>query len=115
MGEITEGLKDGMLDLDLDPKLAWALANRDRFPVDINRADKAMLLRVPGFGTKTVKSILSTRRMMPVRLADLTKLGVSLRKVKPFVTTPDWTPVRLLDRSDLAAMFAPQPEQLALF
>lgn len=115
IGEITSGLKDGMLDLDLDPKLAWALANRDRFPVDINRADKAMLLRVPGFGTKTVRSILQSRRTLPVRLGDLPKLGVSLRKVKPFITTPDWSPVRLLDRSDLAAMFAPQPEQLALF
>ncbi len=115
IGEITSGLKDGMLDLDLDPKLAWALANRAHFPVDINRADKAMLLRVPGFGTKTVGAILKTRRNRSIRLGDLAKLGVSLRKVQPFVTTPDWSPVRLLERSDLAAMFAPRPEQLALF
>ncbi|MBB4063953.1 putative DNA modification/repair radical SAM protein [Gellertiella hungarica] len=115
IGEITSGLKDGMLDLDLDPKLAWALANRDRFPVDVNRADKAMLLRVPGFGTKTVKAIVQSRKAGGIRLEHLVRLGVSLRKVKPFVTTLDWSPVRLLDRSDLRAMFAPQPEQLSLF
>ena len=113
--EITSGLKDGMLDLDLDPKLAWALAHRDQFPVDVNRADKAMLLRVPGFGTKTVKSILSTRRSLGIRLEHLARLGVSLRKVRPFITAIDWTPLRLIDRSDLRQMFAPQPQQMSLF
>lgn len=69
-----------MLDLDLDPKLAWALGHRDRFPVDINLADKEALLRVPGFGTKTVTSILSTRRFKRLRLEDIGRLGVSLKK-----------------------------------
>lgn len=113
--EITGGLKNGMLDLDLDPKLSWALANRDRFPVDVNRAEKAVLLRVPGLGTKTVKSILETRRSLRIRLEHLAKMGVSLRKVKPFVTADGWTPIRLIDRSDLHGMFAPRPEQLSLF
>ena len=45
--EIVEGRTDGMLDLELDPKLAWALANRGRFPVDVNKADREMLLRIP--------------------------------------------------------------------
>ena len=115
VNELTGGLDNGMLDLDLDPKLSWALSHRDRFPVDVNRGDKAMLLRVPGFGTKTVKSILQTRRSMRIGLEHLARMGVSLRKAKPFITADGWTPLRLIDRSDLRQMFAPQPEQLSLF
>ena len=115
IGEITSVTEDGNLDLDLDPKLSWALGHRDRFPVDVNRAPKEMLLRVPGFGTKTVKSILSSRRFRRIRLEDLSRLGVSLRKVQPFIVADGWTPHRVLERSDLKAMFAPQPEQLTLF
>ena len=48
--EIAAGGADGMLDLDIDPKLAWALKHRDRFPVDVNRAARELLLRVPGLG-----------------------------------------------------------------
>jgi predicted DNA-binding helix-hairpin-helix protein len=113
--EITKDRPDGMLDLDLDPKLAWALANRDRFPVDINRAEKEMLLRVPGFGTKVVKAILSARRFKSLRLEDLGRLKVSLKKVRPFIVAEGWTPLRLVDRSDLRSLFEPKPEQLALF
>ena len=115
IGEITGGLGNGMLDLDLDPKLSWALAHRERFPVDVNTADRDMLLRVPGFGTKTVKSILDTRRTTRLTLDHLARLGVSLKKVRPFVVTAGWTPVRIIDRSDLRQMFAPKPEQLSLF
>ena len=114
IGEITSTRADGMLDLDLDPKLAWALAHREQFPVDVNRADKEKLLRVPGLGTKTVKSILSARRFRRLRLDDLKRLGVSLRKIQPFVTAEGWTPHRLVDRPDLRAMFEPKPEQLSL-
>ncbi len=114
IGEITAGRPDGMLDLELDPKLAWALENRARFPVDVNRADKEMLLRVPGFGVKAVQSILSVRRFRRLKLEDLQRLKVSLRKVKPFVVTDDWTPVRLIDRADLRTLFAPEPQQLVL-
>jgi putative DNA modification/repair radical SAM protein len=113
--EITGGLNNGMLDLDLDPKLSWALSHRERFPIDVNRAEKAMLLRVPGFGAKTVKSILETRRSMRIRLEHLTRMGVSLRKAKPFIQADGWTPIGLIDRSDLRQMFAPPPEQLSLF
>ncbi|MFD1747068.1 putative DNA modification/repair radical SAM protein [Rhizobium helianthi] len=115
IGEITSVASDGNLDLELDPKLAWALANRDGFPVNINRASKEMLLRVPGLGTKTVKSILSSRRFRRLRLEDLGRLGVSLRKVQPFIEAEGWTPKRILERSDLRQMFSPQPEQLTLF
>ena len=112
--EIASTQKDGMLDLDIDPKLAWALANRQQFPVDVNKADREMLLRVPGFGTKTVKSILSSRRFRQLRLEDIARFGVSLKKVKAFVVAGGWTPGKLTERPDLRAMFAPQPEQLSL-
>ncbi|MCJ8508728.1 putative DNA modification/repair radical SAM protein [Rhizobium lemnae] len=115
IGEITSATADGNLDLELDPKLAWALAHRDCFPVDINKAPKEMLLRVPGFGTKTVRSILSSRRFRRLRIEDLGRLGVSLRKVQPFIVADGWTPHRMIDRSDLRQMFSPQPEQLTLF
>ncbi|WP_313616594.1 putative DNA modification/repair radical SAM protein [Agrobacterium sp.] len=114
IGEITSTQKDGMLDLDIDPKLAWALANRQSFPVNVNTADREMLLRVPGFGTKTVNSVLSSRRFRKLRLEDLARFGVSLKKVKAFVVTEGWTPGKLTERPDLRDMFAPQPEQLSL-
>ena len=103
-----------MLDLDLDPKLAWALGHREQFPVDINRAAKEMLLRVPGLGTKAVKGILSGRRFRRLRIEDLARLGVSIKKVQAFVTAEGWTPKRLIERPDLRAMFEPKPEQLQL-
>jgi predicted DNA-binding helix-hairpin-helix protein len=114
IGEITSARSDGMLDLDLDPKLAWALGHREQFPVDVNKAERESLLRVPGLGTKTVKSILSARRFRRLRLEDLKRLGVSLKKIQPFITAEGWTPHRLVDRTDLSAMFAPKPEQLSL-
>ena len=111
--EITEST-GGMLDLDMDPKLAWALANRHAFPVDVNRAERETLLRVPGFGIKTVDAILSSRRFCRLRLEDLARLGVSLRKVRAFIEAEGWTPRRLADRPDLKALFARKPEQLSL-
>ncbi|MBB3996606.1 putative DNA modification/repair radical SAM protein [Aureimonas pseudogalii] len=115
--EIVSGGEAGMLDLAIDPKLAWALKNRDRFPIDVNRADREMLLRVPGFGTKAVNRILSTRRHRTLRLDDVARLCQSVEKVRPFVTALDWTPRQLSDRETLPG-FAPRekkPEQLSLF
>ncbi|MEH6773824.1 MAG: putative DNA modification/repair radical SAM protein, partial [Cereibacter changlensis] len=65
--EVGEIAGDGMLDLEVDPKTAWALQHRESFPVDVNRASREMLLRVPGFGTKTVSRILDARRHGAVR------------------------------------------------
>lgn len=114
IGEITAIGGNGMLDLDIDPKLAWALKHRDQFPVNVNAADREMLLRVPGFGTKTVASILSSRKFRSLRLEDIARFGVSLKKVKAFIVAEGWTPGKLIERPDLRAMFAPQPEQLSL-
>src|SRR4029077_8001276 len=56
--EIVDGASDGMLDLERDPKLAWALRNRALFPIDVNRAPRETLLRVPGLGARVVRRIL---------------------------------------------------------
>ena len=112
--EITQSQPDGMLDLQIDPKLAWALANRASFPVDINRADREMLLRVPGFGVKTVDGILKARVHKRLGLDDIKRLNVSVKKVQPFVAAHGWAPVKLADRGDLRDMFAPPAEQLVL-
>ena len=111
--EITAGRSDGNLDLEIDPKLAWALQHRALFPLDVNKANKDMLLRVPGFGTRTVGRILSTRRHRSLRYADLLRMGASLKKARAFVTARDWTPGTLTDSADLRAKFAPPPEQLS--
>lgn len=113
--EITASQPDGMLDLKLDPKLAWALANRQFFPLDVNSASREALWRVPGLGTKSVKAILSARRLRRLRLEDLARLHVSVRKVRSFLSAEGWTPHGLIDRSDLRTMFEPKPEQLDLF
>jgi putative DNA modification/repair radical SAM protein len=105
----------GMLRLDMDPKLAWALKFRESFPVDVNRAPKEMLLRVPGLGTKAVERILSSRRWRKLRLDDVTRLTLSLAKVRPFITTADWRPTLLTERADLQMMLAPKQQQLELF
>ncbi|WP_404335707.1 putative DNA modification/repair radical SAM protein [Sphingomonas sp. MMS12-HWE2-04] len=105
----------GMLPLDIDPKLAWALKFRDRFPVDVNRASREMLLRVPGLGVKAVDAILATRRWRRLRLADVARLTVSIVKVRPFLIAEDWRPVALADKVDLRSLVAPKREQLELF
>jgi len=107
--------EQGMLPLDIDPKLAWALKFRDSFPVDVNRAPKEMLLRVPGLGTKAVQRILSSRQWRKLRLDDVARLTLSITKVRPFISTADWRPTLLTDRTDLRALVAPKKQQLKLF
>ena len=107
--------ESGMLPLDIDPKLAWALRFRERFPVDLNRAPHEMLLRVPGLGTKAVGAILAARRHRTLRLEDLARLTRSVAKLRPFVVTADWRPTQLLERADLRARLAPPAQQMELF
>ena len=115
LDEIISVTPDGNLDLDIDPKLAWALAHRAVFPLDVNRASKEMLLRVPGFGVKTVSRILSTRRHRTLRYEDLARMGASMKKARAFVVAGGWSPGALTDSVDLRARFAPPPQQLSLF
>jgi putative DNA modification/repair radical SAM protein len=110
-GEIIEG-KAGMLPLDIDPKLAWALRHRDRFPLDIARASREELLRVPGFGTRAVDRIIATRRVTSIRVADLSRLHVP-KKALPFIVLSDHRPSpHLLDEAALAERFKPKAAQL---
>ncbi|MEN0076870.1 MAG: biotin synthase, partial [Paracraurococcus sp.] len=109
LDEILAGGEDGMLDLGLDPKLAWALKHRGQFPIDVNRAPREMLLRVPGLGARTVDRLLSTRRQRAIRTDDLTRLRLPLAKLLPFLVTADRHPrAGLLDRADLRQMLAPR-------
>ena len=104
---VAEG--NGMLALDIDPKLAWALVHREQFPVDVNRAPKEMLLRVPGLGVKAVARLLQARRVRRLRAADLDRLHVPLAKVLPFVELADHRPGRALSSADLRDRLAPRP------
>ena len=102
------------LDLAIDPKLAWALRNRGSFPVDLNRASRAELLRVPGVGVRSVDRILKARRWRRIRLEDLARLRVSLARALPFVVADDHTPTTpRLDALDLRERIAPR--QLDMF
>ncbi len=74
------------LDLEIDPKLAWALRNRERFPVNINTAPKEMILRVPGIGTKSTGKILMARKFQKLTLENLKKMGVAVNRAKYFVS-----------------------------
>ena len=73
------------LDLEIDPKLAWALRNREKFPVNINTAPKEMILRIPGIGTKSTGKILMARRFQNLNLEHLKKMGVAVNRAKYFV------------------------------
>ncbi|MDB6120454.1 MAG: biotin synthase related domain containing protein [Verrucomicrobiaceae bacterium] len=100
------------LPLDMDPKLAWALRHPEDFPVDLNRASREQLLRVPGLGVRNVDRILSIRRWHALRLADLTRLRVPLKKTLAFIVTTDHWPHRIEHK---AAELAPSEKQLDLF
>ena len=106
---------DGMLPLDIDPKLAWALKSRGQFPLDVNRAPRDMLLRVPGLGVKAVNAIVRARKWRSLRLEDIGRLTVSIAKVRPFLIAEGWSPGALTDAQDLRALLAPKVEQLELF
>ncbi len=114
VGEILDDGAGGMLDLAIDPKLAWALRHRARFPVDINRADRETLLRVPGLGTKSVGKILETRRFRRLRLEDVGKIARSMTTLRHFIVAEGWRPGASLDSERLKQHLAPKPQQLAL-
>jgi putative DNA modification/repair radical SAM protein len=115
--EIASTMQYGRLALDMDPKLAWAISRRDMFPVDVNRAPRESLLRVPGLGARVVDRLIAARRHRRLRLDDVGRLCQSLRKIRPFIVTVDWRPSGLLDRADLKARLVPTApaQQLSLF
>jgi predicted DNA-binding helix-hairpin-helix protein len=113
VAEIAAGGEDGMLDLAIDPKLAWALKHRADFPVDINKAPREILLRVPGLGVRVVDKIIASRRHTRLRLADLARLTPGLKRARAFLVAADHSPGALTDRADLRQRVA--PVQLGLF
>lgn len=113
------------LDLDIDPKLGWALRNLDKFPIDINKADLHLILRVPGIGLHSANKIVAARRFQRLNWDHLKKLGVALNRVRYFITCNS----RDFERRNLSAMqikqfilssssskyLKNQPSQLELF
>ena len=93
------------LDLEVDPKLGYALRNMDQFPVDINRADYEMILRIPGVGVQSAQKIILARRHRKLNSLHLQKIGIVMKRAKYFITcnelpasTSDWAPERLRRR-----------------
>ena len=74
------------LDLEVDPKLSWALRHPEHFPVDINKADYEMILRVPGIGVKSARLIVASRRFSKLGFYELKKMGVVMKKAQYFIT-----------------------------
>ena len=107
--ELLPDQGDGRLALHMDPKTAWALAHREQFPVDVNGAEREVLLRVPGLGVRTVDRLLAARRHRKLRYADLARLRCNVRKARDFVVTIDHHP-----RAEPPAAAAPPATQLRL-
>ncbi|MCC9658621.1 putative DNA modification/repair radical SAM protein [Rhodopirellula halodulae] len=113
--ELTTGEAKN-LDLEIDPKLAWALRNREQFPIDVNLAPREMLLRVPGIGERGAKRILRTRRHHAIRDEDLVRIGIVYKKARPFLITADRHAEPLtLDSVGLRDRLKPKNVQLSLF
>jgi putative DNA modification/repair radical SAM protein len=111
--ELLDG--PGNLSLDIDPKLAWALGHRERFPVDLNKAALRMIARVPGIGMRNAKRIVDLRRSRKIRYDDLVRLRCSMDKVRPFVTTEDYKPpIRDVSSEHLRRALTAAPVQLSL-
>jgi putative DNA modification/repair radical SAM protein len=75
-----------LLDLDIDPKLSWALRNLQVFPLDINTADLQLILRVPGVGLQSAQKIVSARKFGKLNWDNLKKMGLAVNRAKYFIT-----------------------------
>ena len=88
MQDLASSMPEGQLDLVVDPKTAWALANREHFPVDVNTAARHELLRVPGLGVRSVTRIVSSRPSPPAAFRRLESAGRPvLRRARFFIVT----------------------------
>lgn len=118
--EITEPDKPN-LDLDVDPKLGWALRHPQAFPVDVNKAPYEMILRVPGIGVKSALLIINARKFRRLTSYNLKKIGVAMNRAKYFITcgelcspsicdvSPEYVRRQLVSRRN-----GENPEQLTL-
>lgn len=84
------------LDVDIDPKLSWAIRNMQHFPVDINQADYKMILRIPGIGVMSAQKIVQARKFGKLRIDQLKKIGIAYNKAKHFIVCAD-SPYQLKD------------------
>jgi putative DNA modification/repair radical SAM protein len=105
------------LDLDKDPKLSWALAHRELFPVDINTAPRETMLRIPGLGVRNVEKIISSRKFRRLRLEDIGKMHAQINKLKYFIQTADHNPnLQLIESGQFVSVLEKeQSVQLNLF
>ena len=114
------------LELEIDPKLSFALRNPSLFPVDINRADYALILRVPGIGPKSAQLIVVSRKYQRLTSDNLKKMGVVMKRAKYFITCGELGPptIQEIKPEGIRRLFteqvkrqnkAGQPVQLALF
>ncbi len=102
------------LDPELDPKTAWALRHPELFPVDINRADQKTLLRIPGLGIRSCRRILKARRHSHLKIAELDKLGVVMKRARYFLSDGYRGPKRDLPSEQLRQLLVrPASRQLA--
>jgi putative DNA modification/repair radical SAM protein len=115
LDDLKSAVQDGMLDLAIDPKLAWALNHRGEFPVDVNRASREKLLRVPGLGTRAVDRIIASRRSGALRFDDVARLAGAMGRAQAFIVAADYRPGALLDDERLRQKLTPKPVQLSLF
>ena len=76
-----------LLDIDIDPKLGWALRNMDMFPMDVNTIDYQLLMRVPGIGIQSAKKITAARKFSRITWEHLKKIGISVNRAKYFIHT----------------------------
>lgn len=100
--KVNELLNDSnpTLDLDIDPKLSWALRNLNFFPLDINKADLQLILRIPGIGMQSAHKITQARKFQKLNWEHLKKIGVALNRAKYFITCGS----RQFERRDLSEM-----------
>ncbi len=114
--EIISATDDGMLDLAIDPKLAWAMHNRHFFPLDVNAASYEELLRIPGLGPRSVKRIIASRRWRRLRLDDVARVTRTIKTARTFMTAEGWHPGGSLDAAQLRQrILQGQQKQLDLF
>ncbi|MET0535522.1 MAG: putative DNA modification/repair radical SAM protein [Steroidobacter sp.] len=116
LSELGQAMPGGKLDLNVDPKTTWALANRALFPMDVNTADRHLLLRVPGLGVRIVDRIISSRRHRQLRYQDLKTMGATLKRARHFLCTVDYRPQQIdRDSESLRRALTSAPQQQSLF
>jgi predicted DNA-binding helix-hairpin-helix protein len=80
--------KTPLLDMDIDPKLSWALRNLHLFPLDVNKADLSLIMRIPGIGVGSARKIVAARKFNQLTWEHLKKFGIAVNRAKNFYNVP---------------------------